>query len=210
MIVKTIVLGWLRTNCYLLCDEQEKVCAVIDPGAKAEQILEAVAETGCQLKMILLTHGHYDHVMAAPQLMDRTGAKLYIHPKDRWLLECDEVIRYGGRPEGYHVPQVDGDMEDGAQLKLGSLTIDVLHTPGHTAGSVTLLCGDVMFSGDTLFQDCCGRTDLESGSPEDMLKSLRRLAGLPGNYRVLPGHEGASSLDYERQFNPYLQEALRG
>lgn len=209
MMIKTVVLGWLRTNCYLLCDERAKVCAVIDPGAKADKILEAVEETGCKPEMILLTHGHYDHVMAAPQLMDRTGAKLYINPKDRWLLECDEVIRYGGRPEGYHVPRVDGDLEEGTRLKLGDLTIDALHTPGHTAGSVVLLCGDTMFSGDTLFQESCGRTDLESGSPEDMRKSLARLARLPGNYRVLPGHEGASSLDYERQFNPYMLEALR-
>ena len=94
-------------------------------------------------------------------------------------------------------------------LKLGTLDIQVLHTPGHTAGCCTFLCGDAMFSGDTLFQECCGRTDLETGSLEEILKSLKRLAQLEGNYRVLPGHEGFSSLEYERQYNPYIREAMR-
>lgn len=210
MTIKTIPVGWLRTNCCLLCDEETKTCAVIDPGAKAEIILAAAEELGCKVEAVLLTHGHYDHVMAAPRLIQETGAKLYIHPKDGWLLSCDEVLRYGRRAEGYSVPRVDGSLEEGTQVKIGGLTVTVLHTPGHTAGSVTLLCGDAMFSGDTLFQDCCGRTDLETGSQEDMWRSLARLARLEGNYRVFPGHEGATSLDYERKFNPYIQEALRG
>ena len=104
---------------------------------------------------------------------------------------------------------VVGWLEEGMTLSLGSLTIQVLHTPGHTAGCVTFLCGDAIFSGDTLFQECCGRTDLETGSMDDMMQSLKRLAQLPGNYRVFPGHEGFSSLDYERQYNSYIREALK-
>lgn len=209
MIIKHIVVGWLRTNCYLLGDEETRTCALIDPGQQADTILEAVAELGYELKMILLTHGHYDHVMAVPKIVEKTGAKVYIHKKDQWLLSCDEVLRYGTRAEGYSVPHVDGWLEEGMTLSLGSLTIQVLHTPGHTAGCVTFLCGDAMFSGDTLFQECCGRTDLETGSMDDMMQSLKRLAQLPGNYRVFPGHEGFSSLDYERQYNSYIREALK-
>ncbi len=209
MIIKPVIVGWLRTNCYLLGDEQTRTCAVIDPGQKADQILAAIEELGYEVKMILLTHGHYDHVMAVPRLVAATGAKLYIHKKDQWLLECDEVLRYGTRAEGYSVPHVDGFLEDGMELELGSLKIKVLHTPGHTAGYCTFLCEDAMFSGDTLFQDCCGRTDLETGSLEDILRSLKRLARLEGNFRVFPGHESFTSLDYERQYNPYIREALK-
>ena len=209
MIIKHVIVGWLQTNCYILGDEQTRTCAIIDPGQKADKILEAVQELGYEVKMILLTHGHYDHVMAVPQIVKVTGAKVYIHKKDEWLLNCEEVLRYGTRAEGYTVPQVDGYLEEGQILKLGSLDIKVLHTPGHTAGCCTFLCGDAMFSGDTLFQECCGRTDLETGSLEEILKSLKRLAQLEGNFRVLPGHEGFSSLDYERQYNPYIREAMR-
>ena len=209
MLIKHVIVGWLQTNCFILGDETTRTCAIIDPGQKAEKILEAVNELGYEVKMILLTHGHYDHVMAVPQIVEKTGAKVYIHKKDEWLLACEEVMRYGTRAEGYSVPRVDGYLEDEQILKLGSLDIRVLHTPGHTAGCCVFLCGEAMFSGDTLFQECCGRTDLETGSLEEILRSLKRLAQLEGNYKVLPGHEGFSSLDYERQYNPYIREALR-
>ena len=209
MIIKHVIVGWLQTNCYILGDEQTQTCALIDPGQKADKILEAVQELGYEVKMILLTHGHYDHVMAVPQIVKATGAKVYIHKKDEWLLNCEEVLRYGTRAEGYTVPHVDGYLEEGQILKLGSLDIKVLHTPGHTAGCCTFLCGGAMFSGDTLFQECCGRSALATGSLEEILKSLKRLAQLEGNFRVLPGHEGFSSLDYERQYNPYIREAMR-
>ena len=209
MIIKPVIVGWLRTNCYIVGDEATKTCAIIDPGQKADQILAAVNELGYEVKLILLTHGHYDHVMAVPQIVKATGAKVYIHKKDQWLLECDEVLRYGTRAEGYTVPHIDGFLEDGQTIPLGSLNFKVLHTPGHTAGCCVFLCEDAMFSGDTLFQECCGRTDLETGSLEDILRSLKRLAQLEGNFRVFPGHEGFSSLEYERQYNPYIREALR-
>lgn len=208
MIVKAAAVGFLHTNCYLVGDEETKTCAVIDPGAKAESIAQLAQSLGLEIKMILLTHGHYDHVMGAPQLARLTGAPIYIHKKDQWLLSCDDVLRYGAR-ENYSVPKVEAFLEEGMTLSLGSLELRVLHTPGHTAGCVTLLCGDAMFSGDTLFQESCGRTDLETGSTEEILRSLKRLAELPGNWRVFPGHEDFSSLDFERQYNPYIREALR-
>ena len=156
----------------------------------------------------ILSHGHYDHVMGVSQLVRETGAPVYIHKKDQWLLSCDDVLRYGTR-EAYSPPRVEAFLEDGMVLPLGNLSIKVLHTPGHTAGCCVFLCEDAMFSGDTLFQECCGRTDLETGSMTEILKSLKRLAQLEGNYRVFPGHEDFSSLDYERQYNPYIREAMK-
>lgn len=209
MVLKQIAVGMLRTNCYIVGDEETKTCAVIDPGARIDKIMKAVEELGYEVKLVLLTHAHYDHVLAAPELIRRTGAKLYLHKKDEWLLSEDEAVSYGSRSEGYTVPHVDGWLKEGQDIVLGKTVLHVLHTPGHTAGSVTFLCEDSMFSGDTLFHTCCGRTDLESGSMEDMLVSLKRLAQLPGNYRVYPGHESMTSLDYERQYNLYMKEALR-
>ena len=209
MKISTLQLGVVITNCYILADEESGLCAVIDPADKAERIIEEMEKMNVTPAMILLTHGHYDHVMAVPQIVKATGAKVYIHKKDQWLLECDEVLRYGTRAEGYTVPHVDGFLEDGQTIPLGSLNFKVLHTPGHTAGCCVFLCEEAMFSGDTLFQECCGRTDLETGSLEDILRSLKRLAQLEGNFRVFPGHEGFSSLEYERQYNPYIREAMR-
>ena len=201
MIIKHIVVGWLRTNCYLLGDEETRTCALIDPGQKADTILEAVAELGYELKMILLTHGHYDHVMAVPKIVEKTGAKVYIHKKDQWLLSCDEVLRYGTRAEGYSVPHVDGWLEEGMTLSLGSLTIRVLHTPGHTRGSVCYYDAEngILFSGDTLFCAGFGRMDLYGGSPAQMRTSLRSLFELPGDTQVYCGHGPMTSIRSEKR-----------
>lgn len=209
MRVKTVVVGMLATNCYLLADEEKKICAVIDPGARTERILEALAAEGWKAEYILLTHGHYDHVLAAPKVQAETGARLYISRKDEWMLVPAEARHPGYIREEYVQPRVDGFLEEGTPILLGGLKIDVLATPGHTAGSVTLLCGDQMFSGDTLFLESCGRTDLESGSMDDMLRSLKKLAELPGDYHVCPGHEEDTTLAHERATNPYMQEGLR-
>lgn len=209
MRIQSIVVGYLGTNCYILGDEATGTCAVIDPGASAGAILGKIREMGLKAETILLTHGHYDHIMAVPELVRQTGARVCIHKKDQWLLDCDEVLRYGTRAEHYTVPHVDVFLEDGMEVTQGSLTIRVLHTPGHTAGCCCFVCGDALFSGDTLFHESCGRTDLETGDMEDMFRSLARLAALEGNYRVFPGHMSSTSLDYERQFNPYMREAQR-
>ena len=208
MKLAQVSVGMLATNCYLVADDAGR-CAVIDPGSGTEKILKAAEEHGFQIEAILLTHGHFDHVMAAPGVQRATDAKLYIHKNDEPDLAPEVAGHRGYLREPYVMPRVDGYLEEGQILKLGSLDIKVLHTPGHTAGCCTFLCGDAMFSGDTLFQECCGRTDLETGSLEEILKSLKRLAQLEGNFRVLPGHEGFSSLDYERQYNPYIREAMK-
>ena len=196
MQVLTITGGSLYTNCYMAWGEGDK-CVLIDPGFDAEQILEQCRAQGKQVEAILLTHGHFDHVGGVKGVATETGCKVYIHKAD---LQIPNRMTLGT------VPYTDY-YEDGDVLELAGLTLRVLHTPGHTPGSVCLLCGDVMFSGDTLFAGTCGRTDLPGSSPKQMWQSLARLAALEENYQVLPGHGEGSTLSMEKRYNPYLQGA---
>lgn len=205
--MKTITLqvGPIMTNCYILCDDETKVCAVVDPGADADRVSRAVAETGCAPVCILLTHGHYDHTGGVEELLEKfPGIPVYLNHRDVYD-ESDRRMRQLFPPLPATV-----DYEHGDTVRVGSLTVSVLSTPGHSAGSVTLLCGDVMFAGDTLFAGSCGRTDLAGGSVDDMLASLARLGRLEGEYSVLPGHMGASILSREQEYNPFMLQALRG
>lgn len=204
--MKSLSVGELATCCYILWDGSADSCVVIDPGAEPERILAACE--GRRIEAILLTHGHFDHVMAAPGIQKATGAKLYIHKNDQPDLAPEVAGHRGYLREPYVMPRVDGNLEDGSEIKVGDLTFRVLHTPGHTLGSVCLLCGDLMFSGDTLFAGTCGRCDLAGGSLEQMFASLKKLAQLEGDYKVLPGHMEASTLETERQTNPYVLEGL--
>ena len=197
MKVSMMQVGPIGTNCYIL--EDGKKAAVIDPGDEADRIL---AQLDVQVEYILLTHGHYDHTTGVPELHKALpGAKIYIHQAD-------------ANGAGSRLFPLAGQVDDlllydeGDTLPLGALTIEVLHTPGHSPGSVTLKAGDVLFTGDTLFAGDCGRTDLRGGSWEEILVSLGRLGKLEGNYHVLPGHGGTSDLDTERQVNRYLREGM--
>lgn len=209
MKIIQIPVGMLHTNCYLLGDEATGNCAVIDPGSNTEKILAEAEAAGLKIQQILLTHGHFDHVMAAPGVQKATGAKLYIHRDDALWLEPEEVRHRGYLREPYEKPRIDGFLENGQTVAVGGLTCRILHTPGHTLGSVTILCEDRMFSGDTLFYGCCGRCDLEGGSMEMMYHSLKKLAQLDGDYEVLPGHMETTRLSNERRYNPYMCEAMR-
>ena len=202
MEVKTLQVGPIGTNCYLLCDPAEKRCAVIDPGGDADAILSTLKADGLTLSVILLTHGHFDHTGGVAELhAAHPEVPVFLHPADASRLGSD-VFPPIGAPT---VPYGDGDV-----VKLGDLDIQVLHTPGHTPGGVCLLVGDALFTGDTLFQGSMGRIDFEGGSYEDIMASLARLAHLPGDFRVLPGHMDASTLERERKTNYYIREALRG
>ena len=202
MKIITTVVGELGTNCYLLIDEETREAALIDPADSPDELSALIARENVALRYILLTHGHRDHTLAAPAMHERyPDAAVYIHRLD------------AGGSGIYHYPLegvIDGlrYYDDGDTLPLGSLTIEVLHTPGHTAGSVTLKVGGALFVGDTLFSGSCGRTDLPGGDLHAMMSSLRRLGQLEGDYKVYPGHMDSTVLSRERAYNMFLRTAI--
>ena len=189
-------LGIYFVNCYLIREEQSKSCVVIDPGGHANKVLKYLEDNGLTLEAILLTHGHFDHVGAVKELHEKTLCKVYLHTDDLMLPE-----NFTSGSLFYTHEYGEGDV-----LELAGLTIKVMHTPGHTEGSVCLLVDDVIFSGDTLFCHSCGRTDLPGGDPDAIMKSLARLKALEGDYRVLPGHNRATTLAIEREYNPFMKK----
>ncbi len=202
MKLESLTVGLIGTNCYLLWDESAgNAAAIVDPGGSADLILNKIKQEKLDVKMILLTHGHFDHVMGVPDLLEAyPDLPVYI-------TETDYPEARDGGQFGYRMGEVSSVQfyDEGDTVELGGLKIDVLRTPGHTPGSVTLRVEDVLLTGDTLFCGSCGRTDFPGGSYADMQRSLKRLADLPGNYRVYPGHEGSTTLDYERRYNPFMQ-----
>lgn len=209
MIIKTVPVGMLHTNCYLVGDEATNECAIFDPGAMPKKIFAMIEESGMKVKYIILTHCHFDHVMSAPLLQDETGAQILIHYDDSPYLTPEYVNRRGYIRETYKTPNVSRILKDGDEIQLGSITMRVMNTPGHTRGSCVFLFEDVMISGDTLFKGACGRWDLPGGSQQSMMESLIKLHDLSGDYRVLPGHGDATTLDDERRDNPYMAMALK-
>lgn len=205
MIFDTIPVGQIDTNCYLIGDEAANVCAVVDPGGSPERALAMIEKSGLELKMILLTHGHWDHVGAIPALLEKwPDLPVYAHEKE--LCPADEPNPHYFFPNAGKNQRTYGE---GDVLELGNLKLKVLHTPGHSGGSVVILAEDVMLSGDTLFAGTCGRCDLPGGGEENMLKSLARLGRLEGDYKVCPGHGPLSTLEHERKTNPYMNQAMR-
>ena len=204
MILKQLAVGELETNCSIMMDEETRACAVVDPGDDAQRILDEIAKLGGKAEAIFLTHGHFDHMLAAQKVKEETGAKLYIHKSDLPFMK-----QYNARfTKGYRQPEADAFLEEGMEIKIGGLTVTVLNTPGHSKGSCVLLCEGEMFAGDTLFCHDCGRWDLPGGSKAEMYRSLKRLHNLPGDYDVYPGHGPFSTLAEERRENPYMKEAL--
>lgn len=202
MKVSVMQVGPIGTNCYFLQDEESGLMAIIDPGDDWERILHQVKKAEGEVKYILLTHGHYDHTTAVPDLVKALpGVQVYIHQAD--------ANGAGSQlfPLAAQVKDLN-NYDEGDTLPLGSLTIEVLHTPGHSKGSVTLKVGDVLFTGDTLFCGSCGRTDLRGGSYEEIMASLKRLGELERDFHVCPGHDRTSTLERERKYNPFLLEAI--
>lgn len=200
MKIRVMQVGAIGTNCYLLEDENTNTAAVVDPGDEADRILAQAKADGVDIKAILLTHAHYDHTTGVAGIHKALpDVPAYLHPDDAARLGTPVFPNLGMEPTLYG----DGDV-----VKVGNIDVQVLHTPGHTPGGVCLMAGDVLFTGDTLFQGSMGRTDLPGGSYEEIMASLARLAKLPGDFHVLPGHMGGSTLEAERKSNYYMQEAM--
>ena len=201
--IKKLSLGAYQTNCYLAWGENADACVVIDPGYEPEKVLAQAQKMGKSIDAVLLTHGHFDHVGAVEAIVRATGCKLWIHERDYTQVKTPENdFFYPIHDCGFTEAQF---CEDGDVIRAGGLDITALETPGHTWGSVCYLCQDAMFSGDTLFQSSCGRTDLPGGDWTAILRSLGRLAELEGNYAVYPGHGPATTLSDEKRYNPYMR-----
>ena len=206
MLIKTMQVGFIGTNCYILTDETTMKSAVIDPGGDSNLILNYLEEHKMTCAAVLLTHGHMDHTMGVDNILKETGAPLYMHRLD-WAPPKSRVMDYRYAPDA----GVDCRFYDeGDVVEIGTLQIRVLHTPGHTPGGVTLVCENAMFTGDTLFRGSCGRVDMAGGDASTELASLKRLAEIPGDYEVYPGHMDTTTLAVERVYNPYVFAALNG
>ena len=192
MNLQKLTLGLYQTNTYILSNGTE--AAVIDPGYEPDTILDALE--GLTLKAILLTHGHFDHVGAVRELVAETGCEVWIHAAEGTM---PPMVTAG--PLYYTHTYAEGD----TICPITGVEITVLHTPGHSPGSVCLLCGRDLFTGDTLFEGSCGRVDLPGGNGHQMVASLRRLAALQADYQVHPGHGGSTALSAERRYNPYMR-----
>ena len=204
MKIEVQQVGELMTNCYIVWDENTKNAAVIDPGDDGAYLADRLRLRGLTLQYILLTHGHYDHITGVPELLAACGVQpeIYMSHKDLGLKPVFAA-------DSVHLsPDMVRDWKDGDTVALDSITFRVLSTPGHTPGSVCLIAGDVIFSGDTLFQGSCGRTDFPGGSWEEMCASLKRLYDLPGDYTVLSGHTGSTTLERERRTNMFMRSAI--
>ena len=202
MLIKTLPVGQLETNCYVVTNENTLESVVIDPGDEANTILDYLESNHLRCAAIFVTHVHYDHVGAVEALREETGAPVYMNPRDDASRAVDAHMIYRMQPG-------DKAYDEGDTVEAAGLRFDVMATPGHTPGGVTLRCEDALFTGDTLFKGSCGRTDLPGGDMEQELSSLRRICELPGDYEVYPGHMDPSTLEREREFNYYCRAAMR-
>ena len=201
MNIKTIPVGQLETNCYVVVNEETLACVVIDPGDESNAIMDYIESNHLRCEAIMLTHGHFDHVGAVNEILEQTGCALYINPRD----EGYEVGKSGMK---FKMPEGGKYYDDGDIIVEAGLEFKVLATPGHTPGSVCLICGGALFTGDTLFRGSCGRADLPGGSMREEMRSLKKICELEGDYEVYPGHMDSSSLERERRFNHYCREAI--
>jgi len=207
LIIERLVVGPFQTNCYIVGDEVTGEGIVIDPGGDADLILETVQSKKLNVKLVVNTHGHVDHIMANGKVMEATGAPLAIHPDDVGMLTnpLRSFALFVGKI--HPSPPATVLLEEGAMVELGSVKLEVLHTPGHSAGSVSLWCAEekVVFSGDVLFNMGIGRTDFPGGSYRVLLQSIRdKLFTLPDETVVYPGHGPETTIGFERVHNPFL------
>ncbi|MFH0846590.1 MAG: MBL fold metallo-hydrolase [Chloroflexota bacterium] len=205
MILKTLVLGPLATNCYIVGSEKTGEAMVIDPADNAEAILNHAAQLKLEVKLILLTHAHVDHIGALKEVKDTTGASVAIHEEDAPLLKTNASRGFMGL--SYPVPpEPDRLLKHRDTINVGNLNFTVLHTPGHTRGSISLYGEGAVFSGDTLFNGGIGRTDFAGGSYRDIMNSIKSyLLPLPDETIVYPGHGPDSTIGDEREENPFLE-----
>jgi hydroxyacylglutathione hydrolase len=205
------VVGPLQCNCYIVGDPATKQAIVIDPGDDADGIAQGLAERELVVTAIVATHAHFDHIVAAQRLRELTGAPFHLHTEDKpllpWMQESGRLFLGVNLPAP---PEVDTDVDEGDRIKAGDVELEVLHTPGHSPGSISLVSTDGVFSGDTLFAGSVGRTDLPGGDTDALVNAVKaKLFGLEDDMPVYPGHGPATTLGEEKVSNPFVGAASK-
>lgn len=203
--IMKLVVGELQENCFILFDEN-KDAFVVDPGGSSENIIEAIEKNGLNIKYILLTHGHFDHVGAVAALVKKYKAPVYMSKDDRAFLESPKEVRASSFGMQIEAADVDVFVKEGDEISFSEGTIKVIETPGHTLGSVCYLFENYLFAGDTLFNGSIGRTDFPESDHSLMIESLKKLKKLDDDIYVLSGHGPESQISYEKMTNPYLRQ----
>lgn len=191
MLLDCLAIGPYQTNCYIFGDEETKEVVVIDAGENIEVLMERIKEKGYKVQKILITHGHFDHTKGIVKLKDFTGSKVLMCEQDVCMLSNPDCI--------------DQLIKDGDKIDIGGVTLNVIQTPGHTKGGVCFQSGNILFAGDTLFNQSIGRTDLQGGNYDELIQSIKeKLLTMADDVTVYPGHGPATTIGKERQANPYL------
>src|SRR5579864_5645419 len=209
--VRGVVVGLFQENCWIVGSRRRGEAVVIDPGDEPEEILALARDMGVKITRVLASHAHLDHIMVAREIVEATGAPFLLHAGDLRIAEyMPEAARQWLGREVAPPPPIDAFPVDGQDIEVAGVTLRVIHTPGHTPGSISLYAADahLLFSGYTLFRESIGRTDLPGGDTETILQSIRqRLYALPDDTRVLPGHMQETTIGYERAHNPFVRLA---
>jgi hydroxyacylglutathione hydrolase len=207
VIIKTLAVGPIMANCFVLGCDATLEAAVIDPGDEPDRILQALAESKLTVKLIINTHGHFDHVGANKKLNEVTGAPILIHPLDAPMLNqlADSAAAWGMAAD--NSPPPDRELQDGDQVSFGKINLKVLHTPGHTPGGISLYTDQEVFVGDTLFAGSIGRTDFPGGNFKTLKESIQqKLFALSDDLKVYPGHNQPTTIGVEKRTNPFVGE----
>lgn len=205
MILEMLPVGVFQTNCYVIGDEKAKIGAVIDPGGEADRILDICKKNELNIKYIILTHGHGDHIGAVTKIKAETGALVLLNEKDEYLVNgaTKELIPILRNIDSF---ESDKHIKEGDEIEVGDLRLKVLETPGHTPGGISLAADGIVFSGDTLFHHSIGRTDFEQGSFDEIVKSIKeKLLVLPEGTKVYPGHGDTTFIGNEKKYNPFVR-----
>ena len=203
--IKLFSVTMIMTNCYLITDKDTGDMAVVDPGERSDALIDEINSADGELKYVILTHGHYDHIGYAKPLADLYGAKIVCGKlTDKFL--GDNMLNHSAFHEKFNFEPFSADilLDDGDKFSLGNTEFTYMSTPGHTSDSGCYIFDDIILTGDTVFCETYGRTDLPTGSFQDIVQSMKKLAKLSGEYNLLPGHGMMTTLSHERKYNPLM------